>query len=76
MPRRNSKAKVDHNFIKMVLPLFIITVCIVFSFVFTVLMIPLGLVAADINMTWRTMVPQNEVIQTEEDKQKEAKGRR
>jgi len=38
------------------LPLFIITVCIVFSFVFTVLMVPLSEIATDVKMIFIMML--------------------
>jgi uncharacterized membrane protein YozB (DUF420 family) len=38
------------------LPLFIITVCIVFSFVFTVLTVPLGPITSDINVIFILML--------------------
>jgi len=50
--RRRSRKKgkrVDH-ITESLLPLFILTVCIVFSFVFTVMMVPLGPIANDIKL--------------------------
>jgi len=38
------------------LPLFIVTVCVVFSFVFTVLMVPLSDIGADIKMIFIMML--------------------
>lgn len=48
MPRRKTK-RLERSF-KTVLPLFIVTVCVVFSFLFTVLMVPLGVVESDIKI--------------------------
>lgn len=45
--RKKSKTR-NHTKTTVLLPLFIITVCIVFSFVFTVMMVPLGPLTADI----------------------------
>ncbi len=46
--RSVKKLKTRNNITIKLLPLFIITVCIVFSFLFTVMMVPLGNVTADI----------------------------
>ena len=46
---------VNANFASM-LPLFIVTVCIVFSFVFTVLTVPLGPITADIKFVFIMML--------------------
>lgn len=49
--RRKSK-----NHMTILLPLFIITVCIVFSFVFTVMMIPFGALTADIRFIFMMLL--------------------
>jgi len=49
------KGEANNRFSSM-LPLFIITVCIVFSFVFTVLTVPLGPITADIKFVFIMML--------------------
>ncbi len=54
-----TKSKKNHTkefSITGLLPLFIITVCVVFSFVFTVLTVPLGAVGTDIKVVFITML--------------------
>ena len=53
MAKRKKSArelKTVNNIPIKLLPLFVITVCIVFSFLFTVMMVPLGNVTADIQL--------------------------
>jgi len=45
-----------NNRFSTLLPLFIVTVCIVFSFVFTVLTVPLGPITADIKFVFILML--------------------
>lgn len=45
-----------NNRFSSLLPLFIVTVCIVFSFVFTVLTVPLGPITADIKFVFIMML--------------------
>ena len=45
--RSTRKLKTRNNITIKLLPLFVITVCIVFSFLFTVMMTPLGNITAD-----------------------------
>jgi len=45
---KRRRVKSRNEITTIMLPLFIITVCIVFSFVFTIMMIPLGTLTSDI----------------------------
>jgi hypothetical protein len=51
--RRSKKPRKPNNARMMVLlPLFIVTVCVVFSFLFTVMMVPFGQLTADIKFVF------------------------
>lgn len=51
-----ARRKKSKNHMTVLLPLFIITVCIVFSFVFTVMMIPFGALTADIRFIFMMLL--------------------
>ena len=53
--RKKSKIR-NHTKTTVLLPLFIITVCIVFSFVFTVMMVPLRPLTADIKFIFMMLL--------------------
>jgi hypothetical protein len=52
MAKRKRSRKSNNARMMVLLPLFIVTVCIVFSFLFTVMMVPFGNLTADIKFVF------------------------
>ena len=53
--RKSLKRKLELSH-ENLLPLFIITICVVFSFVFTVMLVPMGNITADIRLIFTVML--------------------